>query len=150
MRTCGLHAMNNMVGLAKWDFDKMDQLAAVTASELQERKSRHVSRAGDFSSETLAAALLDSTPYRLEGQRATWPVQWTPDLRGLLVHKGSRLCGHWMTVRRSEDGRVWLLDSLAPAPQLLTQCRLRSLVSRQTDGGGAYAVRVAPVDGDAA
>jgi hypothetical protein len=145
LRTCGIHALNNMIGMHQFEFDNVRNAAVVAATDLGERTSRHVSSRGDFSAAALGYALRIETPYRLDQWRVQWPFVWANDTVGLLVHRGADMTGHWVAVR-SEGGRYWYMDSLLDAPRRISWVDLRSLVT-EPGGGGAFRVFTAPDEG---
>jgi hypothetical protein len=145
LRTCGIHALNNIIGMHLFEFDNVRNAAVVAAADLGERPTRHVSNRGDFSAAALGYALRIETCYRLDQWRLEWPFVWNADTIGLLVHRGAHLNGHWVAVR-SEGGRYWYLDSLLDAPRRISWLDLRSLV-KEPGGGGSFRVFAAADEG---
>ena len=135
---CGMHALNNAVG-RKWQTPEdmnaaCDEYLRASQQEGSSEDARdHVASNGWFSSEVLACAVT-STSLRRAGH-----VEYVMNLEPLHV-KPERLHSaigavvnvggcHWVALR-SIRGQIWRLDSLAGAPQSLSDREYTSFVSR--------------------
>ena len=135
---CGMHALNNAVG-RKWQTPEDMNIACdeyLRASQ-QEGSSEdamdHVASNGWFSSEVLACAVTSTSLRRaghVEYVMNLEPLHVKPERLhsaiGAVVNVGG---SHWVALR-SIRGQIWRLDSLAGAPQSLSDREYTSFVSR--------------------
>ena len=135
---CGMHALNNAVG-RKWQTPEdmnaaCDEYLRASQQEGSSEDARdHVARNGWFSSEVLACAVTSTSLRRaghVEYVMNLEPLHVKPERLhsaiGAVVNVGG---SHWVALR-SIRGQIWRLDSLAGAPQSLSDREYTSFVSR--------------------
>jgi len=138
---CGMYAMNNIFGhVALSDID-VQNAAAVVAAEMNERKSRHARKNGDFSIEALATAARLFTDYRVDAHNpcddaaaAFDAAHGQVDVAGILIHKP----WHWVAARRIA-GQLWYFDSLYKQPRRVTAPQLDAILNRHGPAFKVYA-----------
>ena len=135
---CGMHALNNAVG-RKWQTPEdmnaaCDEYLRASQQEGSSEDARdHVASNGWFSSEVLACAVTSTSLRRaghVEYVMNLEPLHVKPERLhsaiGAVVNVGG---SHWVALR-SIRGQIWRLDSLAGAPQSLSDREYTSFVSR--------------------
>ena len=138
---CGMHALNNAMGFPYHSASDMEHalmtyLADANFEGLPEEEDDHAAPGGWFSSEVLAFAMR-STPLRRGA-----PIEYVLTLEvlkrephlihhcvGVVVNQPNT---HWVALR-SIEGSVWLIDSNAPAPRLLSLDQYIAFINRYVD-----------------
>ena len=146
---CGMHALNNAVGLPLHDANDMTRACEIYLQEtavdgVRESRDMHERPGGWYSSEVMAKAVTStcmSKLGRVEHVMQLEPLHVNPDaLRGSVggvVNIGN---AHWVALRWCKE-TVWLLDSKEPRPQSLTWSEYVDFVNRHKD---AYRIEMAP------
>ena len=146
---CGMHALNNAVGLPLHDANDMTRACEIYLHEIavegvREPRCWHEGPGGWYSSEVMAKAVTStcmSKLGRVEHVMQLEPLHVNPDaLRGSLGGVVNKRNEHWVALRWCKE-TVWLLDSMEPRPQSLTWSEYVDFVNRHKD---AYRIEMAP------
>ncbi|CAK0799480.1 unnamed protein product [Prorocentrum cordatum] len=145
---CGLHAINNAVGYQLLNEGLLRQACALYLEQSAregniEHSDAHIDGDGNYSEALLSFALqwhhnlyeLNLNNPFLEAEESMLRI-YAPDVVGALINENNV---HWSAIR-TQEGRLWRLDSSQPKPIPINWSQFRNLITtfRKAQGKGQH------------